>query len=228
MIVLGIAMVMASTLRCLSSSSLTLCTSNSTPQPLSSQWGFSSSYSWRAAQSRGLGLTSLEHSDCSALVKQKDSRVFCSQATSEAFNQGDEGSGSPAGLANLEQFIELNVGFWRGTFTQYDVMGNALQCIPTRLSATSYGKGENISLLQTLHIKEAVSKTRAEDDDDEPVWQEFKLVDINLFTMEQRQHIGFFPSENAYTVSHQTSEMLEQVLRIGVLGEDDDGEEFPK
>jgi hypothetical protein len=29
-------------------------------------------------------------------------------------------------------------------------------------------------------------------------------------------------------VSHQTSEMLDKVLRIGVLGEDDDDEEFPK
>lgn len=41
--------------------------------------------------------------------------------------------------------------------------------------------------------------------------------------------VGFFPGQNAYTVSHQTSEMLDKVLRIGVLGEDDDeDEEFPK
>ncbi len=41
--------------------------------------------------------------------------------------------------------------------------------------------------------------------------------------------VGFFPGEKAYTVSHQTAEMLDKVLRVGVLGEDnDEQEEFPK
>lgn len=40
-----------------------------------------------------------------------------------------------------------------------------------------------------LHIKEATSKSRTADEGDEPVWQEFKLVDTNLFTMEQRQQV---------------------------------------
>lgn len=40
--------------------------------------------------------------------------------------------------------------FWKSFFVQhYDVLGNALQSIPTKLSAHCYGKGENISLLQT-------------------------------------------------------------------------------
>lgn len=42
-----------------------------------------------------------------------------------------------------------------------------------------------------LHIKEAPSKSRTADEGDEPVWQEFKLVDTNLFTMEQRQQVCF-------------------------------------
>ena len=40
-----------------------------------------------------------------------------------------------------------------------------------------------------LHIKEAISKSRTADEGDEPVWQEFKLVDTNLYTMEQRQQV---------------------------------------
>jgi hypothetical protein len=42
-----------------------------------------------------------------------------------------------------------------------------------------------------LHIKEATSKSRTADEGDEPVWQEFKLGDTNLFTMEQRQQVSF-------------------------------------
>jgi hypothetical protein len=40
--------------------------------------------------------------------------------------------------------------------------------------------------------------------------------------------IGFFPQEKAFSLRHQTAEMLDRVLRVGVLGEDDTDEEFPK
>lgn len=40
--------------------------------------------------------------------------------------------------------------------------------------------------------------------------------------------IGFFPNEKAFSLRYQTAGMLETVLRQGVLGEDDTGEEFPK
>lgn len=40
--------------------------------------------------------------------------------------------------------------------------------------------------------------------------------------------IGFFPSEKAFALRYQTVGMLETVLRQGVLGEDDTGEESPK
>lgn len=40
--------------------------------------------------------------------------------------------------------------------------------------------------------------------------------------------IGFFPNEKAFSLRYQTAGMLESVLRQGVLGEDDTGEESPK
>lgn len=40
--------------------------------------------------------------------------------------------------------------------------------------------------------------------------------------------IGFFPDERAFALRYQTAGMLETVLRQGVLGEDDTGEESPK
>lgn len=40
--------------------------------------------------------------------------------------------------------------------------------------------------------------------------------------------IGFFPNERAFSLRYQTAGMLETVLRQGVLGEDDIGEELPK
>lgn len=52
------------------------------------------------------------------LKKQKGlSRVLCSQAASGISNHSEEPSESTTGLAALEQFIELNVGSWSGTFT---------------------------------------------------------------------------------------------------------------
>lgn len=40
--------------------------------------------------------------------------------------------------------------------------------------------------------------------------------------------IGLFPREKAFSLRYQTAGMLESVLRAGVLGEDDTGEESPK
>ena len=40
--------------------------------------------------------------------------------------------------------------------------------------------------------------------------------------------IGFFPEAKAFALRYQTAGMLETVLKVGVLGEDDAGEESPK
>lgn len=40
--------------------------------------------------------------------------------------------------------------------------------------------------------------------------------------------IGFFPKEKAFALRYQTAGMLETVLRQGVLGDDDIGEESPR
>ncbi|KAI5073330.1 hypothetical protein GOP47_0011343 [Adiantum capillus-veneris] len=121
----------------------------------------------------------------------------------------------------LQDFIKLNVGCWTGSFTQYDALGNTLQCIPTRLAANSYGRGDQVSLYQTLSIKQAPSKTFiAGEDVEENEWAEFKLDETNLLTIDKQQQVGYFPKDRAYTVTHRTTEMLDKVIRAGVLGED--------
>lgn len=137
--------------------------------------------------------------------------------------------GGDMGVDVLQHFIQLNVGSWTGSFTQYDSQGNALQYIPTRLAAHSYGRGDQVSLYQTLNIKQAPSKTFiAGEDKDESEWAEFKLDETNLLTIDKQQQVGYFPRDRAYTVSHRTAEMLDKVIRAGVLGEDgDDLDEDP-
>lgn len=105
-----------------------------------------------------------------------------------------------------------------------------LQHIPTKLAANSYGRGEQASLYQTLNIRQAPPKTFvAEEETVESDWTEFKLEETNFLTIQNRQQVGIFPSERAYTVSHRTAEMLDKVIRAGVLGEDgDDLDDLPE
>lgn len=49
-------------------------------------------------------------------------------------------------------------------------------------------------------------------------------LQININSLQ----IAFFPNERAFSLRYQTAGMLETVLRQGVLGEDDTGEESPK
>lgn len=127
----------------------------------------------------------------------------------------------------LHQYIDLSVGFWNGSFYQYDALGNVTQRVNTQLSVTSYGEEELVSLMQTLKIKQPPSKVAILDTKDSE-WEEFKLRETNMFTVDTHQQIGFFPEEKAFSLRHQTAEMLDRVLRVGVLGEDDTDEEFPK
>lgn len=111
---------------------------------------------------------------------------------------------------------------------QFDGHGNLLQTVSTTLSASSYGEDELISLIQTLYIKQPSSSTSIAGYDDEPEWAEYKIKETNMFTVDKYQQIGFFPREKAFSLRYQTAGMLETVLRAGVLGEDDTGEESPK
>ncbi|XP_021297670.1 uncharacterized protein LOC110426707 [Herrania umbratica] len=132
------------------------------------------------------------------------------------------------GIDNLHQFVDLNMGKWTGSFHQFDGNGNLLQKINTRLSASSYGEDELISLIQTLYIEQPHSSTSVSGHDEEPEWAEYKIKETNMFTVDKYQQIGFFPKERAYSLRYLTAGMLETVLRQGVLGEDDTGEESPK
>ncbi|KAK7381271.1 hypothetical protein VNO78_33842 [Psophocarpus tetragonolobus] len=129
---------------------------------------------------------------------------------------------------NLRRFINLNSGKWNGSFYQFDSCGNMLQQLTTKLSATSYGEHELMSLIQTLYIKQPSSSTSISGDDNDAEWALYKIKETNMFTVDKYQQIGFFPSEKAFALRYQTAGMLETVLRQGVLGEDDTGEESPR
>ncbi|MBA0600975.1 uncharacterized protein LOC105780715 [Gossypium raimondii] len=131
-------------------------------------------------------------------------------------------------IDNLRQFFDLNSGKWTGSFHQFDGNGNLLQQISTRLSASCYGEDELISLIQTLYIEQPQSSTSISGHDEEAEWAEYKIKETNMFTVDKYQQIGFFPNERAFSLRYQTAGMLETVLRQGVLGEDDTGEESPK
>ncbi|KAG4976080.1 hypothetical protein JHK86_035554 [Glycine max] len=131
-------------------------------------------------------------------------------------------------IDNLRRFINLNSGKWNGSFYQFDSCGNMLQQLSTRLSASSYGEDELMSLIQTLYIKQPSSSTSISGDDNDAEWAEYKIKETNMFTVDKYQQIGFFPSEKAFALRYQTAGMLETVLRQGVLGEDDTGEESPR
>ncbi|KAK2987873.1 hypothetical protein RJ640_025640 [Escallonia rubra] len=103
-----------------------------------------------------------------------------------------------------------------------------MQKINTRLAVGSYGEDELISLIQTLYIKQPQSSTSFSGDDYEPEWAEYRIKETNMFTIDKYQQIGIFPKEKAFALRYQTAGMLENVLRQGVLGEDDTGEESPK
>ncbi|XVE68204.1 hypothetical protein DITRI_Ditri09bG0049600 [Diplodiscus trichospermus] len=131
-------------------------------------------------------------------------------------------------IDNLHRFFDLNLGKWTGSFHQFDGNGNLLQKINTRLSASSYGEDELISLIQTLYIEQPQSSTSISGNDEEAEWAEYKIKETNMFTVDKYQQIGFFPKERAFSIRYETAGMLETVLRQGVLGEDDTGEESPK
>ncbi|KAF8105738.1 hypothetical protein N665_0157s0301 [Sinapis alba] len=132
-------------------------------------------------------------------------------------------------IDNLRGFVDLNVGKWTGSFHQFDGDGNLLHKIDTRLSASSYGEDELISLNQSLYIKQATSATSvAEEEEEEAEWVEYKIKETNMFTVDKYQQIGFFPNERAFSLRYQTAGMLDTTLRQGVLGEDDTGEESPR
>lgn len=128
----------------------------------------------------------------------------------------------------LQRFIDLNLGQWNGFFLQLDPFGNLLHTVGTKLAVSSYGEAELISLIQTLYIRQPPSSTSISGSDNEAEWAEYKIKETNMFTVDKYQQIGFFPRERAFALRYQTAGMLETVLRQGVLGEDDTGEESPR
>ncbi|CAN6309253.1 unnamed protein product [Urochloa humidicola] len=112
-------------------------------------------------------------------------------------------------IDNLHRFFALNIGKWDGSFYQFDAHGRVLQGISTRLSVSTYGEDNLISLLQSLYIKQASSAISIVDEEDsEPEWVEYKIKETNMFTVDKYQQIGFFPEEKAFSLRYQTAGML--------------------
>ncbi|KAM0006912.1 putative Cell division topological specificity factor MinE, calycin [Helianthus debilis subsp. tardiflorus] len=151
-----------------------------------------------------------------------------SSSSSTSYNKPQDTSDEAMTIEALRRFIRLNLGNWTGSFHQFDPKGKLLHKIDTRLSAGSYGENDLISLIQTLYIKQCSSSYSASGGDEEDEWAEYKIKETNMFTADKYQQIGFFPQEKAFALRYQTAGMLETVLREGVLGEDDIGEESPK
>ncbi|XP_024978512.1 uncharacterized protein LOC112515810 [Cynara cardunculus var. scolymus] len=149
-------------------------------------------------------------------------------ASSTSYDNVQKTSHESMSVDALKRFIRLNLGNWTGSFHQFDSKGKLMHKVDTRLSAGSYGEDELISLIQTLYIKQCSSSYSASETDYEAEWAEYKIKETNMFTAEKYQQIGFFPQEKAFALRYQTAGMLETVLRQGVLGEDDIGEESPK
>ncbi|KAL0423020.1 UNVERIFIED_CONTAM: hypothetical protein Sradi_0836800 [Sesamum radiatum] len=147
-------------------------------------------------------------------------------AAAAAVEDGRQSGDLPISIDVLKRFIDLNLGIWIGSFHQFDSNGNLLHKISTKLSASSYGEAELTSLIQSLYIKQPPLSTS--DPEDESEWFEYKIKETNMFTVDKYQQIGFFPEEKAFALRYQTAGMLEMVIRQGVLGEDDTGEESPR
>ncbi|KAJ9173242.1 hypothetical protein P3X46_016400 [Hevea brasiliensis] len=151
-----------------------------------------------------------------------------SSSTAAGVEDDPKKNSLPMSIDNLRRFFDLNVGKWHGSFHQFDANGKLMQKVSTRLSASSYGEDELISLIQTLYIKQPPTSTSISGYDEEPEWAEYKIKETNMFTVDSYQQLGFFPNERAFALRYQTAGMLETVLRQGVLGEDDTGEESPR
>ncbi|MQL87410.1 hypothetical protein Taro_019942 [Colocasia esculenta] len=179
------------------------------------------------AASRPKVATFVGSCESKARLRPRRWRLGASGSPSSVAECGEEDEGSMS-IDLLRRFVDLNVGRWNGSFYQFDAHGNLLQSVATRLSASSYGEGELINLIQSLYIKQAPSRMFVSDHDDEPEWVEYKIKETNMFTVDKYQQIGLFPDEKAFSLRYETVGMLETVLRAGVLGEDDTGEECPR
>ncbi|KAB2610291.1 hypothetical protein D8674_018323 [Pyrus ussuriensis x Pyrus communis] len=161
-------------------------------------------------------------------IRSPGIRASNSSSSTAVQDEARKPSEEAMSIDNLCRFVNLTVGNWQGSFFQFDTVGNLLHKVNTKLAASSYGEDELISLIQTLYIKQAPSNTSFSELDDEVEWAEYKIKETNMFTVDKYQQIGFFPNEKAFSLRYQTAGMLETVLRQGVLGEDDTGEESPK
>ncbi|KAK9925013.1 hypothetical protein M0R45_033354 [Rubus argutus] len=156
--------------------------------------------------------------------RRPEIRATNSSSPSTAVQEALKASEEAMSIENLQSFVKINLGKWNGSFFQFDALGNLLHKVNTKLAVSSYGEDELLSLIQTLYIKQA-SVSGYEDEEE---WAEYKIKETNMFTVDKYQQIGFFPNERAFSLRYQTAGMLETVLRQGVLGEDDTGEESPK
>ncbi|RRT51439.1 hypothetical protein B296_00016029 [Ensete ventricosum] len=76
-------------------------------------------------------------------------RKWVTRAAATSSSMVEDANDESMSVDNLRRFMDLNVGKWNGSFYQFDGHGNLLQTVSTKLSASSYGEDELISLIQT-------------------------------------------------------------------------------
>ncbi|KAL6139819.1 hypothetical protein ACLB2K_058120 [Fragaria x ananassa] len=85
-------------------------------------------------------------------------RATNSSSPSTAVEEALKASQEAMSIENLQSFVNINLGKWNGSFFQFDALGNLLHKVNTKLSVSSYGEDELLSLIQALYIKPSCIK----------------------------------------------------------------------
>ncbi|CAI0454118.1 unnamed protein product [Linum tenue] len=88
-------------------------------------------------------------------------------------------------------FFLLAVRYFGVSFLQqFNAHGKLIQRVSTRLSASTYGEDDLMSLIQTLYIKQP--PLSVSDPDEDPEWAEYKIKETNMFTVDRYQQVSSF------------------------------------
>ncbi|CAI0453954.1 unnamed protein product [Linum tenue] len=112
-----------------------------------------------------------------------------SSCISAALGDGPNAT-EPITVETLHRFFDLSVGKWHGSFYQFNAHGKLMQNVSTRLSASTYGEDDLMSLIQTLYIKQP--PLSVSDPDEDPEWAEYKIKETNMFTVDRYQQVSSY------------------------------------
>ncbi|GAQ86285.1 hypothetical protein KFL_002800150 [Klebsormidium nitens] len=124
--------------------------------------------------------------------------------------------------AAFPAFVQLNCGTWSGTFYQFNAFGKVLESIQTTMEVTSSGTADDLMMQQRLKVQDqAVGAASASDSE--------SVFDLHSSrtSLGDSQQLSYFPGDGAFSLSHQTAEALDALLRKG-LSKKKDGEDIDR